>query len=147
MRYSIATTTALLASSTLSLALPTASSLFNLQDSSLSIPNVANKVLNSVGGWIGGATTDKNPHDTLDGMRVSKLVQDGVDYEVLSHPDHPSYRLRVTTMAPTGTKMPHLCDDSVKMISGYLDVSETKHLFFWFFESRDKPAQDPLLLW
>jgi cathepsin A (carboxypeptidase C) len=43
--------------------------------------------------------------------------------------------------------MPHLCDPSVKMISGYLDVSETKHLFFWFFESRDKPKEDPLLLW
>jgi cathepsin A (carboxypeptidase C) len=69
--------------------------------------------------------------------------------DVLTHPDHPSYRLRVTSTSNsgTGTTMPHLCDPSVKMISGYLDVSETKHLFFWFFESRDKPKEDPLLLW
>jgi hypothetical protein len=81
MRYSLgaATTTALLATSTLSLALPTASSLFNLQDSSLSVPAVAEKVFGSVGSWLGAA--EKNVHDTVKGMKVSKLVQDGVDCE------------------------------------------------------------------
>lgn len=149
MRYSVATTTALLASSTLSLALPTASSLFNLQDSSLSIPAAAHKVFNGLEGWF-GKNTDVNVHDTLKGMQVTKLTQGGVDYDVLTHPDHPSYRLRVTTnsdLVPEGTRMPHLCDDSVKTISGYLDINENKHLFFWFFESRDKPAEDPLVLW
>lgn len=67
--------------------------------------------------------------------------------EVLTHPSHPSYRLRITSQPSTHTSSPHLCDPSVKMISGYLDVSETKHLFFWFFESRDKPKEDPLVLW
>ena len=80
MRYSLgAATTALLATSTLSLALPTASSLFNLQDSSLSVPAVAEKVFGSVGSWLG--TAEKNVHDTVKGMKVSKLVQDGVDCE------------------------------------------------------------------
>lgn len=81
MRYSLgaATTTALLATSTLSLALPTASSLFNLQDSSLSVPAVAEKVFGSVGSWLSNA--EKNVHDTVKGMQVSKLVQDGVDCE------------------------------------------------------------------
>jgi cathepsin A (carboxypeptidase C) len=35
----------------------------------------------------------------------------------------------------------------VKQYSGYLDISETKHLFFWFEESRSKPKDDPLVLW
>ncbi|KAF2129342.1 carboxypeptidase Y precursor [Dothidotthia symphoricarpi CBS 119687] len=39
-----------------------------------------------------------------------------------------------------------LCDARSKQYTGWLDVG-TKHLFFWFFESQDKPAEDPLLLW
>uniref|UniRef100_A0A0W0G1Q7 Putative serine carboxypeptidase n=1 Tax=Moniliophthora roreri TaxID=221103 RepID=A0A0W0G1Q7_MONRR len=36
-------------------------------------------------------------------------------------------------------------DLSVKQYSGYLDISEFKHLFFWFFESRKSPSNAPLL--
>jgi cathepsin A (carboxypeptidase C) len=39
-----------------------------------------------------------------------------------------------------------LCDARSKQYTGWLDVSG-KHLFFWYFESQDKPAEDPLLLW
>jgi cathepsin A (carboxypeptidase C) len=35
----------------------------------------------------------------------------------------------------------------MKKISGYLDIDEDKHFFFWFFESRSKPKEDPLVLW
>jgi carboxypeptidase C (cathepsin A) len=38
-------------------------------------------------------------------------------------------------------------DPDVIQYSGYLDISEAKHLFFWFFESRSKPSKDPLTLW
>ncbi|KAM4059140.1 serine carboxypeptidase [Hirsutella rhossiliensis] len=38
--------------------------------------------------------------------------------------------------------------DSVKQFSGYLDDQEQdKHLFYWFFESRNDPAKDPVVLW
>ncbi|KAJ7681160.1 serine carboxypeptidase-domain-containing protein, partial [Mycena olivaceomarginata] len=40
-----------------------------------------------------------------------------------------------------------LCDTSVKQYSGYLDIADDKHLFFWFFESRNSPSTDPLVLW
>ncbi|KIM59125.1 hypothetical protein SCLCIDRAFT_27552 [Scleroderma citrinum Foug A] len=31
--------------------------------------------------------------------------------------------------------------------SGYLDITDDKHLFFWFFESRNSPKDAPLVLW
>jgi Serine carboxypeptidase len=31
--------------------------------------------------------------------------------------------------------------------AGYLDVSDTKHFFYWFFESRNDPKNDPIVLW
>ncbi|KAF2873944.1 carboxypeptidase Y-like protein A [Massariosphaeria phaeospora] len=38
--------------------------------------------------------------------------------------------------------------DKVKQYSGYLDdEEEDKHLFYWFFESRNDPANDPVVLW
>lgn len=33
-------------------------------------------------------------------------------------------------------------------IAGFLDIEEgDKHLSFWAFESRNNPAQDPVILW
>ncbi|CAF0868384.1 unnamed protein product [Didymodactylos carnosus] len=34
-----------------------------------------------------------------------------------------------------------------RQFSGYLKVSSTKHMFYWFVESQNKPASDPLLWW
>ncbi|CCK70416.1 carboxypeptidase C PRC1 KNAG_0E01520 [Huiozyma naganishii CBS 8797] len=39
-------------------------------------------------------------------------------------------------------------DPGVKQFTGYLDVEdEDKHFFFWFFESRNDPENDPVVLW
>lgn len=38
--------------------------------------------------------------------------------------------------------------DTVKQYTGYLDVEDLgKHFFYWFFESRNDPAKDPVILW
>ena len=50
-------------------------------------------------------------------------------------------RLRIKATPST------LCDSSVTQISGYLDTENDKHFYFWFFESRDAPKTDPLVLW
>ncbi|KAH5700425.1 carboxypeptidase [Parastagonospora nodorum] len=39
-----------------------------------------------------------------------------------------------------------LCDARSKQYTGWLDVGN-KHIFFWYFESQNKPSEDPLLLW
>ncbi|CAH6720571.1 carboxypeptidase Y [[Candida] jaroonii] len=36
--------------------------------------------------------------------------------------------------------------DEVKQYAEYIDF-EDKHLFYWFFESRNNPSTDPLILW
>ncbi|KAH7579260.1 Serine carboxypeptidase [Nakaseomyces glabratus] len=39
-------------------------------------------------------------------------------------------------------------DPHVKQLTGYLDNElEDKHFFFWFFESRNDPKNDPVILW
>jgi carboxypeptidase C (cathepsin A) len=45
-------------------------------------------------------------------------------------------------------KTNELCETTpgVKSYSGYIDIAEDKHLFFWFFESRHQPSSDPITI-
>ncbi|KAL0947633.1 hypothetical protein HGRIS_013721 [Hohenbuehelia grisea] len=67
------------------------------------------------------------------------VKQKGLVYELITHPSFTDYQLRTTE--------PKLCDPSVKQLSGYLDIADDKHLFFWFFEARHNPKEAPLILW
>jgi cathepsin A (carboxypeptidase C) len=54
-----------------------------------------------------------------------------------------NYNLRTKKVDPS-----ILGVDKVKQYSGYLDDEENdKHLFYWFFESRNDPKNDPVVLW
>lgn len=54
-----------------------------------------------------------------------------------------NYNLRVKAVDPSSLGV-----DKVKQYSGYLDdEEEDKHLFYWFFESRNDPKNDPVVLW
>lgn len=54
-----------------------------------------------------------------------------------------NYRLRAKKVDPSSLGV-----DKVKQYSGYLDDEENdKHLFYWFFESRNDPENDPVVLW
>jgi hypothetical protein len=35
----------------------------------------------------------------------------------------------------------------VRLINSYLDVGNGRDLFFYFFESRSKPSEDPVIMW
>jgi len=39
-----------------------------------------------------------------------------------------------------------LCDAHSAQYTGWLDI-RSHHLFFWYFESQNKPSSDPLTLW
>ncbi|KAH9941247.1 carboxypeptidase C [Epithele typhae] len=67
------------------------------------------------------------------------MKQHDITYELVSHPAFGEHSLRMTE--------PTLCDSSVKQASGYLDIADDKHLFFWFFEARNQPEDAPLVLW
>ncbi|KAH9172463.1 Alpha/Beta hydrolase protein [Lactarius sanguifluus] len=67
------------------------------------------------------------------------MKQNGLVFELVKHSAFPTHQLRI--------REPNLCEPSVQQYSGYLDVTEGKHLFFWFFESRSNPSKDPLVLW
>jgi hypothetical protein len=54
---------------------------------------------------------------------VSPLTETHIADELVQHPHFGDYKLRVTE--------PKLCDPSVKQYSGYLDITDDKHLFFW----------------
>ncbi|TAQ83628.1 hypothetical protein B7494_g8049 [Chlorociboria aeruginascens] len=54
-----------------------------------------------------------------------------------------NYNMRTKKVDPS-----KLGIDKVKQYSGYLDDEENdKHLFYWFFESRNDPKNDPVILW
>ncbi|KAI9810728.1 MAG: hypothetical protein M1827_006066 [Pycnora praestabilis] len=55
-----------------------------------------------------------------------------------------NYNLRAKKVDPAKLGV----DPGVKQYSGYLDDEEDdKHLFYWFFESRNDPENDPVVLW
>ncbi len=55
-----------------------------------------------------------------------------------------AFDLRVKSVDPSALGV----DRDVKQYSGYLDDhEEDKHLFYWFFESRNDPKNDPVVLW
>ncbi|KAL9123049.1 MAG: hypothetical protein Q9187_000400 [Circinaria calcarea] len=54
------------------------------------------------------------------------------------------YSLRAKKVDPSALGV----DPGVKQYSGYLDDDKNdKHLFYWFFESRNDPKNDPVVLW
>lgn len=69
----------------------------------------------------------------------------------------PALAVNVTTItSPSGAtiryKEPGLegvCETTpgVNSYSGYVDLDDATHMFFWFFEARNDPANAPLTLW
>lgn len=75
------------------------------------------------------------------GGRPSKFVQTQDWAKVVENPLYPNYALRVKDPSKLGV-------DDTKQWSGYIDVlEEDKHFFFWMFESRNDPENDPVILW
>ncbi|KAJ4252928.1 hypothetical protein NW762_010834 [Fusarium torreyae] len=69
----------------------------------------------------------------------------------------PGHAEGVTTIkSPSGSQIRYkepgkdgICETTpgVNSYSGYIDIAPDVHVFFWFFESRRDPANDPVTLW
>ncbi|KAG7290774.1 hypothetical protein NEMBOFW57_000777 [Staphylotrichum longicolle] len=79
------------------------------------------------------------------GADVQKMWVQGANGESHRQVDGrlENFNLRVKSVDPSKLNV-----DSVKQYSGYLDdEANDKHLFYWFFESRNDPKNDPVVLW
>ncbi|KAK3939928.1 putative carboxypeptidase Y precursor [Diplogelasinospora grovesii] len=98
--------------------------------------------------WFSSPKPHKKRHDwdhVVKGADVQKLWVQESDGE--SHREVggrlEDFNLRVKSVDPS-----KLAVDTVKQYSGYLDdEANDKHLFYWFFESRNDPKNDPVVLW
>ncbi|KAH9896522.1 alpha/beta-hydrolase [Cubamyces lactineus] len=61
------------------------------------------------------------------------------EYTRLKHPAFPSHSVRV--------KQTQICEGEARAYTGYIDVTEARHLFFYFFESRRDPDRDDVIYW
>ncbi|KAK0490180.1 serine carboxypeptidase-domain-containing protein [Armillaria luteobubalina] len=60
-------------------------------------------------------------------------------FTTLQHPLYPYHSVRI--------KKTTFCDTTVQAYTGYIDISQTCHLFFYFFESRSDPDRDDVVFW
>ncbi|GAA5884563.1 hypothetical protein JCM6882_005300 [Rhodosporidiobolus microsporus] len=73
--------------------------------------------------------------------KFDEITHEGLNYELVQHTEFPLHSLRVKEPKAA------LCDSSSKQYSGYLDIADDAHLFYWFFEARHEPENKPLVLW
>lgn len=86
-------------------------------------------------------TVGKMSFKSLPAKTVTPKSSDMFDFHV-EDVKLPNHKLRVKNTPKD------LGIDDVQQYTGYLDVKdEDKHFFYWFFESRNDPENDPVILW
>lgn len=76
----------------------------------------------------------------LDGSQ--KKTKETSDFSVFTSSIDDAYSLRIKPVDPKSLGI-----DTVNQWAGYLDYKDSKHFFYWFFESRNDPVNDPVILW
>lgn len=62
------------------------------------------------------------------------------DYDHFQSPYSPTHSVQMRRQNES------ICDAGAAQYTGWLNIGP-KHLFFWYFESQNDPANDPLTLW
>lgn len=85
--------------------------------------------------------TSKNMNNKI--KETFQSFSTGDDFEMFSLDKFADHTLRVKK-----SHLEILGLDTVNQYTGYLDVNDLdKHFFYWFFESRNDPENDPVILW
>ncbi|GAV52247.1 hypothetical protein ZYGR_0AG02380 [Zygosaccharomyces rouxii] len=94
------------------------------------------------GNWLGGLESKlRSPKNLY--QEIAKGFSNRLEsVQVLQSPIDVGYSLRIKQVDPS-----KLGVDKVKQWSGYLDYEDSKHFFYWAFESRNDPSKDPVILW
>ncbi|KAF5347036.1 hypothetical protein D9758_011625 [Tetrapyrgos nigripes] len=82
----------------------------------------------------GGSWSDDGLFTPLESLSVLKTDE----FTTMNHPAFPKYGVRI--------KKSDFCDNTVNAYTGYIDI-EARHIFFYFFESRNDPAKDDVIFW
>lgn len=78
----------------------------------------------------------------IPGLNPRQLPANATDVKTITTPTGVQIRYKEPGKAGVCETTP-----GVNSYSGYIDLSPTAHTFFWFFESRNDPATDPVTLW
>lgn len=62
------------------------------------------------------------------------------DFRIIQSSHSPDYSIRIRQQNDS------ICAAGSPQYTGWLDIGP-RHLFFWYFESQNDPANDPLMLW
>lgn len=63
------------------------------------------------------------------------------NYTSFQHPLFPTHSIKIHK-APQ-----EWCDNTVSKYTGYISTTGARHIFFYFFESRNDPAKDDFIMW
>ncbi|OCH92451.1 serine carboxypeptidase [Obba rivulosa] len=97
------------------------------------------RVLADDGAWLASGVASLNAYDDRTFTPLEDLsVLSSTEYTVLEHPLFPHHSVRI--------KKSDFCDGTVPAYTGYID-NDARHLFFYFFESRDNPDKDDVIFW
>ena len=86
-------------------------------------------------------TAPQDIEKILSKAKIPKITPRNDWLYTVTKDDVPNHTLRLKT--PYSLNI-----DTVNHYTGYLDnLDEDKHFFFWYFESRNDPLNDPVILW
>ncbi|KAE9404338.1 serine carboxypeptidase [Gymnopus androsaceus JB14] len=83
------------------------------------------------------ASTSQANSEFFTPLETLSNVKD-LEFSVLGHPFFPRHSVRI--------KKSNFCDPTVNAYTGYIDI-QARHLFFYFFESRNDPDTDDVIFW
>ncbi|KAJ7700871.1 serine carboxypeptidase [Mycena rosella] len=94
-------------------------------------------VLQSLGG-VQNLRSSYYTQELFDGLNDTQYAA----YATLKHEAFPHHSVRIRHIQ----KSTVFCDSTVDAYAGYIDI-EARHLFFYYFESRNTPVKDDVILW